>query len=123
MTARTRVTVPGLDHQVASVFWEFMTASGTVYDNGSYYDASLSPDPYYATGYPDHRAVLDHRAGKWHAERTVLVQVFERRVLTYTPDNDQRVACRGGQRRSALLRVALWRGADEPGPVMYRLHG
>ncbi len=35
VTAAQRVTVPGIDHQVASPFWSFMNASGPVYANGS----------------------------------------------------------------------------------------
>ena len=39
-------------HNIASVFWDFMNSSGTVFDNGSYSNADLFPNPYYATGYP-----------------------------------------------------------------------
>lgn len=72
-------------HDVASVFWSFMTGSGTVYRNG--YDRSaLFPNPFYATGYPLTEAYWTTVLLKGVPTR-VLVQVFERRVLTYTPSN------------------------------------
>ncbi|HBY44947.1 MAG TPA: serine hydrolase [Thermomicrobiales bacterium] len=86
VTAAERLTVPGIDHQVASVFWEFMRSGGLVYEDGRYRDAALFPNPYYATGYPISEAYwADVRVG--NTPKVVLVQVFERRVLTWTPDN------------------------------------
>ncbi len=76
------------NHNVASVFWDFMNSSGTVFNNGTYSTANVFPNPYYATGYPLTEAY-------WTSvlvggvQKQVLVQVFERRVLTYTPSNDQ----------------------------------
>src|SRR5579884_4147054 len=73
-------------HTVASVFWQFMNASGLVDDNGQYSTEALFLNPFYATGYPLTEAywttVLVGGVSK-----QVLVQVFERRVLTYTPSN------------------------------------
>ena len=70
----------------ASVFWEFMNSTALVYENGSLVNAPLFQDPYYATGLP-----IDQ---PWWAEvkvagtyKWVLMQCFERRCLTYTPDN------------------------------------
>ncbi len=73
-------------HNVASVFWDFMNSSGTVYDNGAYHSAALFENPFYATGYPLTEAYWTNVlvAG---VQKQVLVQVFERRVLTYTPSN------------------------------------
>lgn len=80
------VPVPETNHTVASVFWEFMTSSGTVSENGETTNAPLFQNPFYATGYPITEAywstVLVNGVPK-----LVLLQVFERRVLTYTPDN------------------------------------
>src|SRR4029079_9854282 len=39
VTSAHRVTVPGIDHQIASPFWAFMNASGTIYVDGAYRDA------------------------------------------------------------------------------------
>lgn len=77
---------PETDHTVASVFWEFMNASGMVHDVGGYREDRLFQNPFFATGLPitePYWATV--RVGG--TERTVLVQVFERRVLTYTPGN------------------------------------
>ncbi len=86
VTAAERVTVPGIDHTVASVFWEFMNSTGTVYEDGQFIQAPLFQSPYYATGYPITEAY-------WSVVRiggnptTVLWQCFERRCLTYNPAN------------------------------------
>jgi len=86
VTAAHRVEVPGIDHQVASVFWDFMNASGRVWENGQYVDAPLFVNPFYATGYPIAEAYWANVkvAG---TQRDVLMQCFERRCLTYTPGN------------------------------------
>ncbi|MBX6341799.1 MAG: hypothetical protein IRY97_05025 [Thermomicrobiaceae bacterium] len=73
-------------HTVASVFLSFMTSSGMVYDHGWYAYARLFPSAFYATGYPLTEAYWTQvKVGG--VSKRVLVQVFERRVLTYTPDN------------------------------------
>ncbi|HEX3722660.1 MAG TPA: hypothetical protein VHV31_07700, partial [Nitrolancea sp.] len=73
-------------HNVASVFWDFMNSSGTVYDNGGYTNAKLFNNPFYATGYPLTEAYWTNVL-VGGVQKQVLVQVFERRVLTYTPSN------------------------------------
>jgi DNA-binding beta-propeller fold protein YncE len=78
--------VPETNHQVASVFWEFMNASGTVYEDGDYHDAALFLNPFYATGYPVTEAYWDSvKVSGVYMD--VLMQCFERRCLTYTPGN------------------------------------
>jgi hypothetical protein len=78
--------VPETNHTVASVFWEFMHSEGRIYQDGGFRDGRLFENPFYATGYPLTEAY-------WTTvlvggiPKLVLVQVFERRVLTYTPDN------------------------------------
>jgi hypothetical protein len=73
-------------HWIANPFWEFMTSEGLVYQDGKLMEDELFIDPFYATGHPITdpywtRVLLD-------GEPTdVLVQAFERRVLTYTPSN------------------------------------
>ena len=80
------VFVPETNHTVASVFWEFMHSEGRIYQDGGFRDGRLFENPFYATGYPLTEAY-------WTTvlvggiPKLVLVQVFERRVLTYTPDN------------------------------------
>ena len=77
---------PETGKHTASVFWQFMNSNALVYQNGSLVNAPLFENPYYATGLPIDQA--------WWAEvkvagtyKWVLVQCFERRCLTYTPDN------------------------------------
>ncbi len=74
------------NHAVASVFWDFMNSTGLVYENGDVHGAPLFQNPFYATGYP----ITDPywtRVKVGGDAKWVLVQAFERRVLTYTPDN------------------------------------
>jgi hypothetical protein len=73
-------------HRVASVFREFMHASGTVYQDGQYMEDRLFPNPFYATGFP----ITEAYWAKVQVAGTptdVLLQCFERRCLTYTPGN------------------------------------
>ena len=84
--AAHRVQVPGIDHQVASPFWEFMNSSGMVYENGGYVNAQLFQNPFYATGYPITEAYWA-RVKVANTYQDVLMQCFERRCLTYTPGN------------------------------------
>jgi len=86
VTAAHRVTVTDIDHTVASVFWDFMNSSGTVYEDGQYVEANLFVNPFYATGYPISEAYWANVkvAG---TEQDVLIQCFERRCLTFTPGN------------------------------------
>ena len=72
-------------HDVASVFWSFMSGSGTVFLNGLR-QGPLFANPFYATGYPLTEAYWT-TVLVGGVSRRVLVQVFERRVLTYTPVN------------------------------------
>lgn len=86
VTAAERSTTTGLDHTVASVFWDFMTSSGTVVENGQSTQAALFQNPYYATGLPITEAYWSVvKIGG--TPQTVLWQCFERRCLTYNPLN------------------------------------
>lgn len=85
-TAAHRVTVDGIDHQVASPFWAFMQATGVVWDAGGYRTEPLFASPFYATGFPITEAYW--ASVKLNGIYTqVLIQCFERRCLTWTPDN------------------------------------
>lgn len=79
--------VPDTKHSVAAPFWEFMNSWGTVYQHGSYEQAALFENPFYATGFPLTEAYWANVkvAG---TIQPVLIQCFERRCLTYTPNND-----------------------------------
>ncbi|CAN5644401.1 hypothetical protein BH23CHL2_BH23CHL2_36170 [soil metagenome] len=95
---------PETNHTVASVFREFMNASGVVNDGG-YREDLLFQNPYFATGLPITEPYwASVRVGG--TERTVLVQVFERRVLTYTPGNPPGWAVEAG---NVGLHYYAWR--------------
>ncbi|CAN5336489.1 hypothetical protein BH23CHL1_BH23CHL1_17070 [soil metagenome] len=82
------VYVQETDHTVASVFWDFMTSEGTIYQNGELTYGALFDNAFFATGFPITEAYWDTIlvAG---ARQDVLIQAFERRVLTYTPSNQE----------------------------------
>lgn len=74
-------------HNIPAVFWDFMTKTrGPVQENGQ----TVTGDPVdwaFSIGLPLSEAYWT-RAKIGGVERDVLVQAFERRVLTYTPTND-----------------------------------
>lgn len=80
------VHVSETNHTVPSVFWDFMNSSGLVSDGYSTTTAKLFENPFYATGFPISEPY-------WTtvliggAPSTVLIQVYQRRVLTYNPAN------------------------------------
>ncbi len=78
--------VPETNHTVAAPFWAFMTSTGTVYENSQYVEGQLFQNPFFATGLPISEAYwADVKVAG--SQQQVLIQVFERRVLTYTPNN------------------------------------
>lgn len=79
---------PETGHRVASVFWDFMRSGGLVEVDGELVEESLFLNPYYATGLPVTEAYWT-RIDVGGVEHLVLLQAFERRVLTYTPDNPE----------------------------------
>src|SRR5579875_739433 len=98
-------------HTVASVFWAFMNSSGPVWQWQSdqiVQNQRLFPNAYYATGYPLTEpywtSVL--LGGK---QTDVLVQVFERRVMTYTPSNKAGWQVEAG---NVGLQYYTWRYTD-----------
>lgn len=74
------------NHRIAAPFWAFMTSTGTVIEDGANVTAPLFETPYFATGLPISEAYWAEVAVNG-VPQDVLVQVFERRVLTYTPNN------------------------------------
>ncbi|HQX62504.1 MAG TPA: hypothetical protein PK593_03480 [Thermomicrobiales bacterium] len=75
-------------HNIAGPFWSFMNSSGVIFDGSGYVNGSLFPDPFYATGRPITEPYWANVkvAGTY---KDVLMQCFERRCLTYTPDNPE----------------------------------
>jgi hypothetical protein len=76
------------DHTIANVFWDYLNSSGTIWDGQQFVDGRLFEPTFFATGFPITEAYWStvRVAG---VERDVLIQCFERRCLTYTPDNPE----------------------------------
>lgn len=72
-------------HNIPDIFWSFLNATGPVLTNGKQMTARLSDPYFFATGYPiaDAYWAFSTVAGNSVA---VLIQPFERRVLTYVPN-------------------------------------
>jgi hypothetical protein len=77
--------IPETGHNIPDVFWRFMQQRGTVYTPAGYAEDVIA-DWVHTFGFPITEAYWT-RATVGGVERDVLVQLYERRVLTYTPDN------------------------------------
>jgi hypothetical protein len=76
-----------LQHNIPDVFWNFMNQTGPIYDNGAYSQGPVV-DWLSTMGLPLSEAYWT-RSVVAGVEQDVLVQVFERRVLTFTPSNPE----------------------------------
>ncbi len=75
------------NHFIASPFWNYLNTVGPlVNDKGKTYQGRLFEPLFYATGLPITEAYWT-RSRVGGVEKDVLVQLFERRVMTYTPSN------------------------------------
>jgi len=77
---------PLTGHNIADPFWLFLNAKGVVINNGKLETAAINDLWFYASGYP----VSEPYWGKFTTGgqvKDVLIQAFERRVLTYVPSN------------------------------------
>jgi hypothetical protein len=74
-----------LQHNIPDVFWNFMNQTGPIYLSGNYVTGPVV-DWLSTMGLPLSEAYWT-RTVVAGVEQDVLVQVFERRVLTYTPAN------------------------------------
>ena len=77
-----------LKHNIADVFYNFMFLKGRVWNGSSYVMGNVYTDQPFSNvfGLPISEAFWT-RAVVANTEKDVLVQLFERRVLTYTPSN------------------------------------
>lgn len=78
--------IPETNHRLASVFRDFLLSQGPVIEGGQLIDAPLSNPTFFVTGYPTSEAYWA-RAAIGGVVKDVLIQSFERRVLTYVPSN------------------------------------
>jgi hypothetical protein len=83
--ARLAHFVPESGHNIPQVFWDYLNASGTIYENRRYGSGTLV-NWVFTLGYPISEPYWS-RIKVGGVERDVLVQPFQRRVLTYSPDN------------------------------------
>jgi hypothetical protein len=80
---------PATGHNIPAVFWNFLNVRGLIWDvnHQRFVDDALLSDPWWFTsGLPITEPYWAHAkiAG---GDRIVLIQVFQRRVLTYIPTN------------------------------------
>ncbi|MCL5958075.1 MAG: hypothetical protein M1358_01955 [Chloroflexi bacterium] len=76
-----------LKHNIPNVLWDYMNQSGVVYWNGATSTEKVI-DWVFAMGFPITEPYWI-KAKVGGVEKDVLVQLFQRRVLTYTPSNDK----------------------------------
>lgn len=74
------------NHNIPDVFWSFLNAKGPIIENGKAVEAALNDPYFYATGYPIAEAYWARVKIGGIPNTAVLVQPYERRVLTYVPD-------------------------------------
>lgn len=72
-------------HNVPKVFWDFLNASGPVLQNGKSTTARLSDPWFYAAGLPITEAYWAKVKIGGRPNTDVLIQAFQRRVLTFVP--------------------------------------
>jgi hypothetical protein len=72
-------------HNIPDVFWNFLNLRGPVVLNGRTVEGRLSDPWFYATGYPITEAYWARVKIAGVSDVDVLIQAFERRVLTYVP--------------------------------------
>jgi hypothetical protein len=76
----------GSKHNVPRVFWDFLNATGNVVENLRVVNKRINDPWFYASGLPISDAYWT-RVKIAGTPTDVLVQAFERRVLTYVPSN------------------------------------
>ncbi len=72
-------------HNIPTVFWDFLNASGPLVQDGKTVNARLNDPYFYATGYPIADAYWASVKIAGQTNTDVLIQPYERRVLTYVP--------------------------------------
>jgi hypothetical protein len=80
---------PTTRHNIPDVFWSFMNQRGIVYEGGRFREGQLM-NWVYTLGYPltePYWIDIYIVGAKTTAKTTVMMQAFQRRVLTYNPSN------------------------------------
>ena len=73
-------------HNIPDVFWTFLNTTGPTIKDGKTVNARLSDPYFYATGFPIAEAYWASVKIAGKTNTAVLIQPYERRVLTYVPD-------------------------------------
>ncbi len=76
---------PITKHNIPKVFWDFLNQSGPVMNGGKRVIARLNDPWFYATGYPIAEAYWAKVKIAGQPNTDVLIQPYQRRVLTYVP--------------------------------------
>jgi hypothetical protein len=76
---------PATQNNIPDVFWTFLNQTGPVLVNNEYVTARLSDPYFYVTGYPISAAYWAKVTIEGKHDTAVLIQPYERRVLTYVP--------------------------------------
>jgi hypothetical protein len=80
---------PATKHNIPDVFWTFLNQTGPVVQDGKTVSAKLSDPYFYATGYPIAEAYWASVKIAGVNNTGVLIQPYERRVLTFVPTAPQ----------------------------------
>ncbi len=75
---------PVTRHNIPDLFFQFLTSSGPIIEGGQQRNAQLSVPYFFATGYPISEAFWTKMDIDGHY-LPVMLQVYERRLLTYVP--------------------------------------
>ena len=109
--AKVAQFIPQTGHNIPDVFWTFLNQQGLVYVNGAYSQETIY-DWVFTMGYPITEAYWTKQAigGK---TVDVLVQAYQRQVLTYTPANAPVWQVQLG---NVAQHYYLWRYGHAPAP-------
>ncbi|MDQ3927586.1 MAG: molybdate ABC transporter substrate-binding protein, partial [Chloroflexota bacterium] len=80
---------PQTRHNIPQVFWDFLNVKGPIFENGSVATKQISEPWFYASGLPITEPYWARVKIAGKTDTLVLVQLYERRVLTYVPSEAQ----------------------------------
>ena len=105
---------PATRHNIPAAFWDFLNSVDIIYEGGQTKLRLLSDPWFYATGYPISEAYWARVKIAGQAN-DVMVQAFQRRVLTYVPANPAGWRVQMGNIGQHYYQ---WRyGAQDPAPT------
>jgi Tol biopolymer transport system component len=86
--AGTRIAYfePSTRHNIPDIFWQFLNATGPISETGQIVNKRLIDPWFYASGFPVSDAYWSRVKIKGEMQ-DVMIQAYERRVLTYVPTN------------------------------------